>query len=208
MLTRPVARHRCRSALLALLICVGACLGATGVASAQSGATVLICEATGNPSAPYVEIRVNQSDLGNYSTGEGDIIPAPAAGCPGASGATAPVETSATATTTTSSTTSSTATSSASSTSSAAPVVHHKHKTGSSGTKGTATSLAATNPVVATSTSSTEDLTPDVTTISTLPRTGGQVPLTVALGLVVLFAAALLSLALGRARRRDGTDPR
>lgn len=50
--------------------------------STTGGGTVLICEATGNPNAPYVEVDVPQSDLGNYSAAAGDIIPAPASGCP------------------------------------------------------------------------------------------------------------------------------
>jgi hypothetical protein len=190
--------------LLALIACVGACAAAPAGASAQSGATVLICEATGNPAAPYVEIRVSQADLANSSAGEGDIIPAPASGCPGANGATAPVETGAATTTSTSS---STATSSATTSSPApAPAVHHRrHRSATSGVAGTSTnSLSATNPLVSetTSASSTETATEAAVPITTLPHTGGQVPLTFGLGLAALWSAAMLSLALARSRRR------
>jgi hypothetical protein len=209
---RPVARHRCRLALIALLACLGAFASVTDAASAQSEPTVLICEATGNPAAPYVEIRVPQSQLGNYSAAEGDIIPAPAGGCPGAAGSTAPVETSGTATTsaTTSSTTSATSSATVSPpvTATAPAPVHHKKKSAAAGTEGTQTSLAATNPIVESSTTTSATETPAASTISSLPKTGGQVPLTMALGLAALFGAAVLRLALAGFRRREPTGRR
>ena len=200
MLSRSVPRHRRRAALASILLAALAGGAWADAAAAQGSATVLICEATGNPSAPYVEIRVNQSDLGNYSAGEGDIIPAPAAGCPGTAAAVTT-----TSAVTTSTTSTSTATASATTTSAAA----HKHKTASSGTKGSSSNLAATNPAVQTSatesaTESTTEFTPATTTLQTLPRTGGQVPLTVSLGLLALLGGALLRWALVRPRTRRG----
>ena len=203
MLSRSVPRQWCAvtaASLLVSMLAVGS-MG-SGTAAAQSAGTVLICEATGNPSAPYVEIRVNQSDLGNYSAGEGDIIPAPAGGCP-TSGAAVPTETSATATTTSSAT--STVTSSVSTASAVAP---HKHKT----TTVASSTQTPSAVVVATSASQTASFTADLTpeppaTLQTLPRTGGQVPLTLALGLLALLGGGLLRWSLVR-RRRPHTDAR
>ena len=196
MLSRSVPRHRCAVTLAALLVSMLAAATAwTATAAAQSSATVLICEATGNPAAPYVEIRVNQSDLGNYSAGEGDIIPAPAGGCP-AGGAAVPVETSATTTTVATSTTISSA-------STTSAVAHHKHKATTVTSTSSTTSAAGVLATNTTETASfTEELTP-VSTLHTLPRTGGQVPLTLALGLLALLGGGLLRWALVRARTRD-----
>lgn len=205
MLSRLVSRRPCRATLVSLLAAALACGLWADTAAAQSAGTVLICEATGNPSAPYVEIRISQADLSNYSAGEGDIIPAPAGGCPTAAGSVAPTETSATASST-ASTTTATATSrtsaSTSATSSTTAAVHHKHKTASSGTKSSSTNLAPTNPVLETSTTtSSAALTPEVVSTTSLPRTGGQVPLTLGLGLLALIGGVGLRWVLTRGRR-------
>ncbi len=188
MLSRFVSRRPYRAALISLLATALVCALWADTAAAQSSTTVLICEATGNPSAPYVEIRVSQSDLSNYSAGEGDIIPAPAGGCPTAAGSVAPTETSAT-TSSTASTTTATTTSSASTSASTTSAAHHKkHTTASSGTQASSTSsLAPTNPALTTSTTSSAELTPEVVSATSLPRTGGQVPLTLGLGLLALI---------------------
>ncbi len=209
MLSRPVPRHRCRGALVFLLAAAVVGGAGAGTAAAQTPATVLICEATGNPSAPYVEIRVSQSDLSNYSSGEGDIIPAPAAGCPSAAGSVAPVETTGTTTVTTTAAVTTTTATTVTTTSAA----HHKqHKAAAqSGTKGTSSgSLAPSNPVVTTSdteTALTTELAP-AETLSTLPRTGGQVPLILTLGLAALLGGLSLRWALVRQQARAARNRR
>ncbi len=196
--------------LVSLLAAAVPVAASVGTAAAQTPATVLICEATGNPSAPYVEIRVNQSDLGNYSSGEGDIIPAPPGGCPGSTGSTAPVETTATATATTTAAVTSTMTTAATTTTHAAH--HKKHQAAAqSGNAGTSSSsLAPSNPVVTTSateTSLSTERTP-AETATTLPRTGGQVPLIVAFGLAALLGGLSLRWALVRQQARAGRNRR
>ncbi len=213
MLSRLVSPRRrpLRVAFIALLATTGAFAGLTNVAAAQSAGTVLICEATGNPSAPYVEIRVNQADLVNYSAAEGDIIPAPATGCPSAAGSVAPTETSATATTTATTTPTSTTETSATSVTSTSSTATKNHTSGSGSVQDSSTTLAPTNPVVtAAITTATTDSTTETTTsaLSTLPFTGGQVPLTLALALAALLGGGLLRWALIRSRPRPPGDRR
>ncbi len=71
-------------ALTGLLVCAG-------LASAQSAKNpkppkpakkIAICHATGSSQKPYVLIRVKVKDLKGHQRHAGDIIPAPAAGCP------------------------------------------------------------------------------------------------------------------------------
>ena len=200
MLSRSVSLWPVRAMLAAGLVAV-VCATWAGTAAAQSAGNELICEATGNPSAPYVEISVPQGDLGNYSAGEGDIIPAPAAGCPASGGSVAPVETTATSTSAaTSSAVVTTATSTAAAsadTSSTTPV-----QTGA--VSGSSTSLAATNPDVQTTTATattTSSTSADAASLTTLPRTGGQVPLTLALGLLALVGGVLLRWTVVRQRQ-------
>ena len=165
--------------------------------TSSTASSILICEATGNPSAPYVEISVTPDQLGNYSAAEGDIIPAPATGCPASAAGAAPTETSQTSTT---SAVTSTATSTASATTS-----QRTHSSAASGTKGASTSqLAATNPITNTTTTSaaaTETAAP----LQTLPFTGGDVPTTIVLGLLLLYIGAVLRWATGGRGRRSGT---
>lgn len=54
---------------------------ATGTVSGTAGAKVTLCHATGSAKNPYVMITVDQSALPAHQ-GHGDIIPAPAGGCP------------------------------------------------------------------------------------------------------------------------------
>jgi hypothetical protein len=190
---RQASRVQFRALVVTMLAAALACVAFVGTAEAQSGSTELICEATGNPSAPYVEIKVNQSDLPNYSPGEGDIIPAPASGCPTAAGVVAPTET--TTTTATAVPTTTTTTTTLSTVTTTSESVHKKKKKASSGDKGTSTPLAPVNPVVTTTTttsSETSEVAAAATPIRTLPRTGGQVPLTIVLGLLALFGGAMM----------------
>ncbi len=48
---------------------------------------VLICHATGSASNPYVEIEIAKAGLNGHAGHAGDIIPAPADGCPTTAGA-------------------------------------------------------------------------------------------------------------------------
>ena len=50
---------------------------------AASGDKITICHATGSKTNPYVEITVSVNGLNGHGDHEGDIIPAPAGGCPG-----------------------------------------------------------------------------------------------------------------------------
>jgi hypothetical protein len=54
----------------------------------DGGDKVSICHATGSETNPYVEISISENALSGdrgHASHEGDIIPAPAAGCPGSS---------------------------------------------------------------------------------------------------------------------------
>jgi hypothetical protein len=57
---------------------------ATVVATATVAAsgTITICHATGSKKNPYVEITVSVNGLNGHGKHKGDIIPAPAGGCP------------------------------------------------------------------------------------------------------------------------------
>jgi hypothetical protein len=50
----------------------------------NSGGKITICHATGSPKNPYNEITVSVNGLNGHGKHEGDIIPAPVGGCPGA----------------------------------------------------------------------------------------------------------------------------
>jgi hypothetical protein len=51
-------------------------------ASLPSNGTVTICHATGSAKNPYVKITVSVNGLNGHDKHKGDIIPAPAGGCP------------------------------------------------------------------------------------------------------------------------------
>jgi hypothetical protein len=64
-----------------------ALFGVTAPANA-GGDKVSVCHATGSETNPYVQISISENALngnGGHASHEGDIIPAPAAGCPGSS---------------------------------------------------------------------------------------------------------------------------
>lgn len=64
-----------------------ALLATSAPASAGPDDKIGICHATGSDSNPYVEIAISENGLnGHYAQGmhDGDIVPAPAGGCPGA----------------------------------------------------------------------------------------------------------------------------
>lgn len=64
-----------------------ALIGVTAPANA-GGDKVSICHATGSETNPFVQISISENALngnGGHASHEGDIIPAPAAGCPGSS---------------------------------------------------------------------------------------------------------------------------
>ena len=56
--------------------------GTTGGTTGNDGKKTTICHKTGSESNPYVEITVSNNALKAHE-GHGDLIPAPAAGCPG-----------------------------------------------------------------------------------------------------------------------------
>ena len=63
-----------------------ALLGISAPANAGPDDKISICHATGSESNPYVEITISENGLnGHYAQGvhDGDIVPAPAGGCPG-----------------------------------------------------------------------------------------------------------------------------
>lgn len=67
-----------------------ALIGVTAPADAggDGGDKVSICHATGSETNPYVQISISENALngnGGHASHEGDIIPAPGAGCPGSS---------------------------------------------------------------------------------------------------------------------------
>jgi hypothetical protein len=189
-----------RPMLCAVLIgaCVALAMLPISPAAAQnppsSGGTVVICEATGNPNAPYVEVDVAQSDLGNFSAAEGDIIPAPSTGCPAkVAGTTGPAK------------------------------PHHKHRvkpkpaptparsttpaTTPSPTLSTAPPAAATQPATTAAPDNDSQATPS----HTLPTTGGHTEITVVLGLLLLYCGGVIRWAVsapGPASARRGPAPR
>ncbi len=60
----------------------------TSASTSTTDSKVAICHRTGSPSNPYVKITVSESALDAHRR-HGDIVPAPAAGCPtGVSGTT------------------------------------------------------------------------------------------------------------------------
>jgi hypothetical protein len=64
-----------------------ALFGVTAPANA-GGDKVSVCHATGSETNPYVQISISENALngnGGHASHEGDIIPAPSAGCPGSS---------------------------------------------------------------------------------------------------------------------------
>lgn len=72
-------------AAAATIITIGLALGGTilgaGTASATGQPRVMICHATGSDSNPWVSIEIAASALSAHD-GHGDLIPAPAGGCP------------------------------------------------------------------------------------------------------------------------------
>lgn len=100
----PHFRLRARSALLAFVTMLMAMMLASGVAYAhhkpghdqgppdqaqgEPHQKITICHATGSETNPYVQITVNVNGLNGHGGHAGDIIPAPAGGCP--TGDTAP----------------------------------------------------------------------------------------------------------------------
>jgi hypothetical protein len=197
-------RHRPLVALATALMVATAVQFAPASASAQSG-TEVICEATGNPASPYVEIRVTQADLGNYSTGEGDIIPAPADGCPTALNATPPPGTTSGSSTTTATTVTSSATTSFATSSSRTHThtrTHTRTSTGSAGVSATSTTSSTTTSVAETTTAAPATTSASAGSasppISTLPRTGGDTRLTLVLGLLLLYFGAVIRWATAR----------
>lgn len=75
------ARGR-RSAVFGLLTCVGLLAFVPAVNAAEK---VTICHATGSATHPYVQITISENAVDAHRRHQGglDIIPAPAAGCPG-----------------------------------------------------------------------------------------------------------------------------
>lgn len=64
-----------------------ALIGVSAPANAGPADKISICHATGSDSNPYVEITVSENALNGHNSHavhEGDIVPAPARGCPGA----------------------------------------------------------------------------------------------------------------------------
>jgi hypothetical protein len=64
-----------------------ALIGVSAPANAGPADKISICHATGSDSNPYVEITVSENALNghdSHAVHEGDIVPAPARGCPGA----------------------------------------------------------------------------------------------------------------------------
>ena len=58
------------------------CTPVTKKGSGNGNGTTAICHATGNTKNPYVLLTVNANGLKGHSKHQGDIIPAPADGCP------------------------------------------------------------------------------------------------------------------------------
>ena len=200
---KPMHRSHMTSRAPRRLLLAGAVLALaltppSSALAASSNGTVLICEATGNPSAPYVEIRVSQSNLGDYGSAQGDIIPAPPGGCPSSvSGSSAPVETGSTTATVSASATSSAASAPAPAPAPAPRPHHGSHPNAGGGVKGSSGKTVGTLPS-APRLSSTNPLKREPTSTSALhelPRTGGEVPLTLLIATCMLAAAAALPLA-------------
>jgi uncharacterized surface protein with fasciclin (FAS1) repeats len=61
---------------------VGDTSGPSATDELTEEARVTICHATGSETNPYEEIEVNQNALQGHEQHEGDLIPAPAGGCP------------------------------------------------------------------------------------------------------------------------------
>jgi hypothetical protein len=60
----------------------GGCPTSPAVPAGTNEGKVTICHATGSSKNPYVEITVDRNGLNGHDKHSGDIIPAPAAGCP------------------------------------------------------------------------------------------------------------------------------
>ena len=74
--------------LLAAMAAMAALMLAATPALAQSeddppAGKITICHATGSATNPFVEITISENGLEGHGDHEGDIIPAPAGGCPG-----------------------------------------------------------------------------------------------------------------------------
>jgi hypothetical protein len=151
--------------------------------TSTSGGPLVICEATGNPGAPYVEVDVPRSDLSTYSAAEGDIIPAPAAGCPAkAAGTTVPGN--------------------------AHRRSHPKVAEAAPAPPSTAAPALTATPPPATNmtTAATVDPAPSpsqrpgVAPLRALPNTGGHTQITIVLGLLLLYSGGVVRWALARPR--------
>lgn len=80
---------RSRRRLAGLALCIPGLLAVAAPVAAQGGGTTL-CHATGNPAHPYISLTVGPEGPGPHGVHEGDLIPAPAGGCPTAEAAATP----------------------------------------------------------------------------------------------------------------------
>jgi hypothetical protein len=85
--TRPARMGFAAMRRRALELAVAAALVAAAPASAQE--TTAICHATGDSAQPFMALTVGPDELLAHLDHEDDLIPAPAAGCPGPAPATA-----------------------------------------------------------------------------------------------------------------------
>ena len=69
------------SVLVLAALTIAACSSA-GVAAQLNNGTLTICHATGDAAIPYEEITLDFNELITHVDHEGDLIPAPAEGCP------------------------------------------------------------------------------------------------------------------------------
>src|SRR5206468_1896234 len=75
----PMKRILATAGILGLAL-----VGSTAPALAGPADKITICHATGSESNPYTEITISENALKGHDGHQGDIVPAPAGGCPGA----------------------------------------------------------------------------------------------------------------------------
>lgn len=163
---------------------------------------VTLCHATGSATNPYVVITIDENGLHGHDDHEGDIVPAPAGGCPVAP-ATPPTTTATTTTTTTTPTNVPTTVPTVASTGVATEVrsvVFTTEVLGAPIRFGMATFATASSSEAVATPAAVTDVPTRVLGMTlersagTLPHTGGAITtlLTAALGLLVLGAALRL----------------